>query len=200
MRAANWSGNTNVIESPYLFGVEHVHCLAASNGTWTSQIVDTQITAPTYTTLTWNEDKPSGTTLKMKVRTGNYEDMSDATAWSNLTGMTAGGAISPASRRFVQVQAETTSDSTRYYVPSLKDFTVKWNGESRVADIGGTIMQSKSNGVFEILLDGSNIIKRGVTIDLTIFEWVRGFSPGPVGSNILTSTVSSEVEPRNTGK
>ena len=200
MRAANWSGNTNVIESPYLFGVEHVHCLAASNGTWTSQIVDTHITAPTYTTLTWNENKPSGTTLKMRLRTGSDAEMTDAAPWTNITAMLSGGAINPASRRFVQVQAEMGSDSTRNYVASLKDFTVKWNGESRVADIGGTIMQSKSNGVFEILLDGSNIIKRGVTIDLTIFQWVRGFSPGPVGSNILTSTVSAEVEPRNTGK
>ena len=75
-----------------------------------------------------------------------------------------------------------------------------WNGETRVADIGGTITQSPSNGIFEILLDGSNIIKRGVTIDLTIFEWVRGFSPAAGTSNLLTSTVSAEVEPRNTGK
>jgi type II secretory pathway pseudopilin PulG len=199
-RAMDWSSNTNVVIDPFLYGVEHVHCLAASNGTWTSQIVDTHLTAPTYTTLTWNDVKPSGTTLKMKLRTGNLEDMSDATAWSNLTAMTAGGAINPASKRFVQVQTEMWSDSTFYYVPSLKDFTVKWDGLARVVDIGGTISQSASNGVFEILLDGSNIIKRGVTIDLTIFQWVRGFSPGPVGSNILTSTVSAEVEPRNTGK
>ncbi len=199
-RAANWSSKTNVEVSSYLYGVEHVHCLAASNGTWTSQIVDTHLAAPTYTTLTWNEDKPAGTSLKMKVRTGNAEDMSDATPWSNVTAMTAGGAINPSSKRYVQVQALMWADSTLYYVPSLKDFTVKWNGETRVADIGGTIAQSRSNGVFEILLDGSNIIKRGVTIDLTIFKWVRGFTPGPTGSNVLTSTVSAEVEPRNTGK
>ena len=199
-QAMDWSSNTNVVISPYLLAVENVRCLAPSNGTWTSQIVDTHLSAPTYTTLTWNKDIPTGTTLKMKLRTGNNEDMSDATDWTNVTAMTAGGAINPASRRYVQVRAEMWSDSTRNYVPSLKDFTVKWNGETRVADIGGTITQTPSNGVFEILMDGSNIIKRGITIDLTIFDYVRGFSPGPTSSNMLTSTVSAEIEPRNTGK
>lgn len=200
IRAANWSSMGNVSTSQYLYAIESMSCLAESNSTWTSQIVDTHIDAPTYTALTWNEDKPSGTALTMKLRTGNSNDMSDATDWTAITAMTGGGAINPASKRYVQVQAEMWSDSVRLHVPSLKDFTVKWDGETSVADIGGTITQSPSNGVFEILLDGSNIIKRGVTIDLTIFQYVRGFSPGPSGSNMLTSTVSAEVEPRNTGK
>lgn len=202
IQIANWSSFSNVVTSYALYAVERMNCLAVSNGTWTSQIVDTHIDAPLYTALTWNEDKPSGTALTMKLRTGNTEEdlLNNPTDWTNITAMTVGGAINPASRRYVQVQAEMWSDSTRTNVPSLKNFMVKWDGETSVADIGGTITQSPSNGVFEILLDGSNIIKRGVTIDLTIFQYVRGFSPGPVGSNMLTSTVSAEVEPRNTGK
>ncbi len=200
-QAANWSSYSNLDVSPYLYAVEHVHCLAASNGTWTSQIVDTHIDAPTYQSLTWNDSKPYGTALKMRLRTANNEDMSDATAWSNISPMSAGGAINPPSKRYVQVQAEMFSDSVDHFnVPKLKDFTVKWNGETRLADIGGTITQSPSNGVFEILLDGDIIIKRGVRIDLTIFEWVRGFSRAGGTSNLLTSTMSAEVEPRNTGK
>ena len=199
-QAANWSSYSNLAISPYLYAVDHVHCLAASNGTWTSQIVDTHINAPTYQNLTWNDSKPTGTKLFMRLRTANNEDMSDATSWSNIAPMSAGGAINPPSKRYVQVQSEMFSDSSFNNVAKLKDFTVTWNGETRVADIGGTITQSPSNGIFEILLDGSNIIKRGVTIDLTIFEWVRGFSPAAGTSNLLTSTVSAEVEPRNTGK
>jgi len=199
-QAAIWSSRTNVTVTNYIYCVDNLHCLAASNGTWTSQIVDTHINAPTYQSLTWNDSKPSGTRLYMKLRTANNEDMSDATSWSNIAPMSAGGAINPPSKRYVQVQADMYSESTFNYVPKLKDFTVKWNGETRVADVGGTITLSPSNGVFEILLDGSNIIKRGVTIDLTIFEWVRGFSPAAGTSNLLTSTVSAEVEPRNTGK
>ena len=199
--AANWSSTTNLRTNLYLCVVESMSCLAASNGTWTSQIVDTHLEAPLYKDLTWHEDKPSGTALTMKLRTGNKEDMSDATDWTNITAMTGSGAINPASRRFVQVQAKMSSDSSFLRVPSLKDFTVTWDGETRVADIGGTITQSPSSGVFEVLLDGSNIIKRGMTVDLTIFEYVRGFSPGSKSSsNMITSTVSAEVEPRNTGK
>lgn len=200
VKEANWSSSGNVFTGAYIYGVGSMSCLAASNGTWTSQIVDTHIEAPMYRELTWNEVKPSGTALNMKVRTSTKEDMSDAPAWSNVTAMTGGGAINPPSRRYVQVQSKMWSDSTHRFVPSLKDFTLTWDGETRVADIGGTISQSPSNGVFEILLDGSNIIKRGVTIDLTIFQFVRGFTPGPTGSNMLTSTVSAEIEPRNTGK
>ena len=180
-----------------LYALEHVHCLAASNGTWTSQITDTHLAAPSYSDIAWNAVKPSGTALRMKIRTGNNEYMTDAPAWTSVTAMTSAGPISPPSRRYVQVRCEMDSSSDGWSVPYLKDFTVKWTGESKVVDIGGTMTTGPGYGIYEILVDDKQLVK-GITIDLTIFQDVVGFRG--IGSNRMTSTISGEVEPRNTGR
>lgn len=198
-RAANWSANTNAVVTNLLFALDHTHVLAASNGYYASPIMDTHLTAPSYSTMTWNSDVPSGASLKMRVRTGNNytnEMLADATDWTNLTAMTSGGTISPGSGRYVQFQAEMAPDSTSWYVPSLKDVTIKWTGQSLLTDVAATITKGPAYGIFELTVDGNPLVK-GVTIDLTIYEDVRGWHGV---SNRLTSSVSAEVEPRNTGK
>lgn len=196
-QAAVWSTKTNLVVTNVLYALEHVHCLAASNGTWTSQITDTHLAAPSYSDIAWNAVKPSGTALRMKIRTGNNEYMTDAPAWTSVTAMTSAGPISPPSRRYVQVRCEMDSSSDGWSVPYLKDFTVKWTGESKVVDIGGTMTTGPGYGIYEILVDDKQLVK-GITIDLTIFQDVVGFRG--IGSNRMTSTISGEVEPRNTGR
>ena len=194
---AMWSTKPGLITTNVVYALEHVHCLAASNGNWVSQVTDTHLAAPTYNELTWNAVKPSGTALRMKVRTANNEDMSDAPAWTGVTAMTSGGPISPPSRRYVQVRCEMDSSSDGWSVPYMKDFKLKWTTESKVVDVGGTFTTGPDYGIYEVLVDDKQLVK-GITIDLTIFQDVVGFRGA--GSNRLTSTISGEIEPRNTGR
>ncbi len=196
MRNPVWSTATNLTILPRLHAVQHFHVLCPTNGTFTSQIVDTHLTAPVYQDIAWTMDKPSGTGLGIKIRTGDQEDLSDALAWSNITAITAPQSINPGNKRYVQFLANFTPDSTLWYYPSLKNLVIRWTGQSMVADIGATVTQGPDYGIFDVMVDGAPL-KRGLGIDLTIYEDVRGWQGG---SNRLVSTVSGEVEPRNTGK
>ena len=193
----SWSLRTNVLSDTRLFAIEHIHTLAPSNGVFTSQIFDTHMDTPPYTEMTWDAIKPSGTAVKMKVRTGANADLSDASSWSNIAAMTSGGSINPGDKRYVQFQACLYSGTAGYYVPTLKDVAIRWTGPNKVVDIGGTITKGPEYGVFDVYVDDKPLTK-GLTVDLTIYEDVIGF--GGKGSNRLTSTMSAEIEPRNTGK
>ena len=111
--------------------------------------------------------------------------------------MTSGGAISPGNKRYVQFQAVMTPGFSGWYVPSLKDVTIKWTGENRLADIGGAMTVGPDYGIYELKID-DQVLTKGVTVNLTIFKDLM--SAGGGGSNRLTSASVIEVEPRNTGK
>lgn len=193
-----WSDVPSVEIRTSLYTLERLHILAPPQGTFASQIVDTQLTAPQYTEVAWNAIKPAGTDVGLKIRTGDNGDMSDALAWSNITAITSPGAIAPGNRRYVQFQAilNATNSGATAVVPSLKDVTIKWTGEQRVTDVGGTFTKGPGYGIFDLTVDGKPLVK-GLTVDLTIFEDVFRFGGG---SNRLTSSLTAEVEPRNTGK
>ena len=194
---AVWSPNPNVVPDPRLHGVECLRVYAPPKGTFTSQIIDTGQDAPQYLDLSWNAVKPAGTDVKFKVRTGNQSDLSDAAPWTNVVAIMAPSAVAPGSKRFAEVQCELYSDNTGIQVPYVKDFKLRWTGITRLTDVGGTITVGPDYGTFEVTVNNKPLIK-GITIDLTIYEDVAGFSG--VGSNRLTSTLTAEVEPRNTGK
>jgi hypothetical protein len=194
---ATWAGYPEMQAENRLYALDRINVLAPSNGTFTSQAVDTQLAAPAYQSIAWNSIKPSGTTLGLKVRTGSNADMSDAPAWGTVSAMSSGGSISPGSRRYVQFQAVMTPGYGGWYVPSLKDVTIRWTGENRLADIGGAMTIGPDYGVWDLTIDDKPLTK-GVTVNLTIFKDV--LSTGAAASNRLTSTSVIEVEPRNTGK
>jgi len=197
IRAPIWSSNPLVQTTNRLYALQHLHILAASNGTYTSQIVDTKISSPTYKTVDWTAIKPSGTDVKIKVRTDSNPDMSTAPDWTNVTASSSPGAINPGSGRYVQFQAVMDSSSSLWYVPKLRDVTIDWDGVTRLTDVGATLTMGPDYGIFELTVDNKPLI-RGMSVDLTIYKDIRGF--GGKGSNRLTSTLSAEVEPRNTGK
>lgn len=194
---ATWSGRPDLETRDRLYALERVYVLAPSNGTFTSQIADTQLSAPVYQDIAWNSVRPSGTTLGLKVRTGNQEDLSDAASFSNLTAMTSGGSINPGNKRYAQFQAVMTPGYGGWYVPSLKNVTIRWTGENRLADIGGAMTIGPDYGIWELKIDDKPLTK-GVTVNLTIYKDLLSIGGG--SSNRLTSASVIEVEPRNTGK
>ncbi len=202
-RAASWSAYTNVVAVNRIFAMDHLHTLAATSGVFTSQILDTQLAAPQYIDMTWNAIVPVGTTLRMQVRSGNQPDLSDAPPWTNTTLvplMSSGGAINPGNGRYVQFQARMTPNNNFFTgsasVPTLRDVTIRWHGENRVTDIAGTFSTGPDHGIFELTMDGKPLV-RGVSMDLTIFRNVRLLGGA---TRQLTSTVTGEIYPRNTGK
>lgn len=192
--AANWS-SLGPATTPNLFAVAGIYTTYPTNGTFTSQAFDTQMTAPVYGTLSWNADTPSGTSLKFKVRTGSSQNMSDAADWSAVTNMTTAGAITAASKRFVQFQAILNPDTSGWSTPRLKDVTLRWAGGTRMVDVGATMTRGTNYGICEVTVDGKALTK-GMTIDLTIFQDITGWAQK---TKRLTSGMTAEVDPRNTG-
>ncbi len=202
----NWPTN-GVGVSSSLIAVKSMITGLPSSGHYISQIIDTKQDTPNYTDMSWNEVVPSGSSLTMKIRSGNSRDLSDAPAWSNVTAMASSGSINPGNKRYFQLCADFSSRSYTYYnipfyeskvadySPLLKDVTVKWDGIERYVDIGGTFTKGPDHGIFKVLVDGKDI-KTGVIVNLEIFETARGLA----GENKkVTSFLSSEVTPRNTG-
>jgi len=199
IQQADWSGLPYVV-TDRLFAVKHMVTTYATNGYFASQIFDTHVDDPQYTEIDWNADVPAGTVLSLKLRAGDDPALADAPAWSNLTALSGPGAISLPAGRYVQFQAQLQSNNDPDFeaceTPRLKDVTLRWQGERRITDVGGTFTTGPDYGIFKLLVDG-NELKKGVRVELTIFEDVAGFAGK---TKRVTSSMVAEVEPRNTGK
>jgi hypothetical protein len=178
-----------------VLGVADLYTTYPTNGTFASQIYDTHLAAPVYSEMDWNADVPTGSSLLMKVRTGNQEDLSDAAPWTNVAAMAVGGYIDPGDYRYVQFQALLAPDSGGTRAPRLKDVVVKWPGPERFVDIAGAFTKGPDHGVFELSIDGKTLV-RAVTIDMTIFKDIQSYK----AIRRITSSLTAEIRPRNTGK
>jgi hypothetical protein len=192
--AETWSGRGDVTTSSAILGVEYLYASYPQMGTYISSVFDTHCDTPGYTEVNVDALVPSGTDLRIKVRTGDEEDMSDAPAWTNVPAIPIYGLIDPGNRRFIQFLAEIDSDGARDTSPKLREVTIKWNGPERAVDIGGTFTRGPDYGQFELTVDDQEIVT-AVSIDLEIFREMRTHK----GSRMLTSQATAEVEPRNTG-
>ena len=199
-QAADWSSKSTY-PSSNLYGVYAVYCNYPSNGLYTSQIFDTKIDTPIYSTVSWNGIYPYGTSIKMKVRTGAQADLSDAQPWTNISEFASSPAtITCGNYRYVQFQAILNPDLATFYKgshsPKLKDVTIKWAGATRVVDVGATMTKGPDYGICEVSVDG-NPLTKGLRIDLTIFKEITGWGST---NKMITSSMTAEISPRNTGK
>jgi hypothetical protein len=195
-QAANWSTKP-VVTSPNLMGPCLLWTTYPSNGLFTSQIFDTKIAAPVYSTISWSAINSFYTSVKIKVRTSDLGDMSDAPAWTNITAfLTSPANITCGNKRYVQFQAILDPDSSGWTTPKLQDVTIKWAGETKVVDVSAMMTKGPNYGICQVTVDDKPLVK-GIQIDLTIFKTILGW--GPVAKQ-LTSSMTTEIEPRNTGK
>jgi len=194
--AADWSGRGDLKATNRLFAVQYLYTSYPSNGVYTSGIYDTHLDSPSYDSINWNADVPANCYLGFKVRSAANADMSDAVAWTNCTAVTTPGLINPGSGRYVQFQAEMKPYlPSPFSTPRLKDVAVTWDGEESLVDIGATLTQGPDYGVYELTVDGQTL-KTGLNIDLEIFKDVPGYR----GNRRITSALTAEVVPRNTGR
>jgi len=190
-----WSARGDVMTTNCIFGVQYLYTTYPTNGTYISQVFDTHLDTPAYSEMDWNEYVPSGGDLTMKVRTGSSNDLSDAEGWTNITAMGSPGSINPGDSRYVQFRADFTPNANGTATPKLEDVTITWSGEEQFIDVGATITRGPDYGIFELTVDGERLIS-GVKVDLEIFKDVLGYQ----GTRRITSALSSEVTPRNSGR
>jgi prepilin-type N-terminal cleavage/methylation domain-containing protein len=189
-----WSTRSDVQTQDAILGIYSLYSTYPTNGVYTSTIFDTQTASPNYSAFEWSASTLNGTSLRMKARAGNNADLSGATAWSNVTAAAMSGPSFGGTGRYVQFQATLLSDATRYNTPKLQSATIRWPGESRVVNVGGTVTKGPDYSIFQAELDGLPL-KSGILLDLEIYKDVR--IHGAVKR--ITSALSTEVMPRNTG-
>ena len=191
---ADWSAKSYIATNA-IFAVKDIWTSYPTNGTYVSAIFDTRLETPAYSYMDWSEVLPSGCDIEMKARSGAQEDLSDASAWSALSSMTAPGIPALGNNRYVQYQAILTPDSDRYQTPKLKNVTIKWTGQEKLVDVGGTFTKGPDYGIFRLEVDGKEL-RKGVMVALEIFKDSAGYK----GNKRMTSALTTEVRPRNTGK
>ena len=192
---AIWSTRGDVVGAPGIASVQYMYATYPSNGVYTSSIFDSVLDAANYQAIDWSEVLPSGTDITLKVRSGNSNNLADASAWAALSPIGSPGSINPGDKRYVQFQAALASNSDFDETPFLRDTTIRWEGDQRVVDIGGSFTKGPDYGVFEVKVNGQ-ALKQGVVVDLEIFEYVRSHG----GETRITSALSTEVTPRNSGR
>jgi type II secretory pathway pseudopilin PulG len=180
-----------------VLGVSQIETLYEGEGTYTSPIYDTQMDTPNYNNLTWSSDEPGGASIVMKIRAGTQSDLSDASAWSNLTAsVTSPAMIMADQKRYVQFQATLEASSDFEETPILKDVTIDWPGEEQLVDIGGVFTKGPDYGTFSVKVDGESL-RSAVVVRLKIYKEIYG-----VGGEQkqVSSEAYIELRPRNTGK
>ncbi len=177
-------------------GLAAVQASYVTNGTYTSDIMNTMLDAPQYEYISWNATVPSGTQLELKIRTGNNPDLSDAPSWSNLTSFASSPqAISSAYKRYVQFQALMESDSSRTKTPTLNDVTIDWTGEQRMVNVQGRFTKGPDYGKFELSIDDKPL-QSALIVDLKIFKRSPTMNQKTFD---ISSSIKVEITPRNSG-
>ncbi|MCE9613481.1 MAG: hypothetical protein K8T26_04345 [Lentisphaerae bacterium] len=152
-----WSARSDVIATNVLPGVELLWGTYATNGVYTSRIVDTQTPAPVFTTIDWHARIPSNNSavsrLRILARSGNAE-MSDAPDWAMIPPMTNPGALNLPRSRYVQFQVWMQSPSNWFdMTPQLSDLTLAWTGTTQVVELSGRFLTGPDFGIWELLVD-----------------------------------------------
>ena len=150
-----------------------------TSGTLTSAIFD-GTTQEDWGTLTYNAMVPSGTSMSVKVRSGNQADLSDASAWNSCAAINSGddatSTCTPDKTRYAQYQISFTSDGTA--TPVFNDVSLGYSASDVVPPPtnASNILMYKSNG-------GASVSANGWVNSSPYFTWTAG-ADDPGGSGI----------------
>jgi hypothetical protein len=200
----NWNGRATLSASSRIPVLYDFYTWYPAEASYVSGIFDTTKEDPAYREMLWNQsmggsgyaDTPSGTTLRMQVRTGADPYLADAPPWTNVPAISTspGSLTTLANGRYVQFRALFGSDA--WSTAILRNVKIRWLGAPKMVDVSAMVTRGPEYGEFEVLLDGTNLYK-GVRIDLSIFKDVTGFGGK---QSRMTSSMMAEVEPRNSEK
>ncbi len=175
-----------------IFALAALRAGHAPKGVYTSQIIDTQLADPDYLTLQWVASQPSNAVMEVKVRAGASADLSDASPWSEVP-LAESGAAPVINGRFAQVQVAMAPGIDALTTPEVQDFTLRWSGGRRYADLSGIFSTGPDHGVYELLVNGAPLLQ-GVTVQVSVFKEIRlAFGT----TTRMESSAFAEIVPRN---
>ena len=135
-----------------------------TSATLTSNIYDTT-TVSDYGILTYTATTPGGSSVSVKVRTGNQSDLSDASNFNvcaaTLSGVDLSGGCSPDNKRYVQYELALTGNGS--FTPTFSDITI----DNSISDLippsvnATSMIMYRTNG--------------GTTVNSQ--EWISSLSP-----------------------
>ena len=115
---ARWPGDT--VDVVY----DDIRGAFIGQGTYTSPIYDTRAVDPLLRRVDWNGSVPSGTGMRVELRSSGSSDMASPTEWASVT---SGQTVDlPATGRYLQCRVTMTS-SLGFDTPALKDMTVAYH-------------------------------------------------------------------------
>lgn len=163
----------------------------SNTGTATSTIYDTKLIAPNYGQLKWAQTNNS---VSFKMRTSNNPLMTGATDWASIPTTYSANPSSLsglANNRYVQYQASFSSSYPYNALPVIDNCIIEWPGAASLVEISGYFTKGPQYGIFKLLVDGNDLVK-GIEINLSCSENYLG--------KTYTTSLRTEVSPRNTGK
>ena len=196
-------------------------------GSYVSHPFDTTDTSGTQKKMLWEQLMPAagGGAFDIFARTGNsisedgYE-IEDASDWSSLSPLTStppADGVAIGTGRYVQFRttfesqrsARSPDDGPPIHSPSatykgpyrndtphLRWVRITYPGQNKYVDVAGELLKGPDRGIFTVKVNGKELV-RGVTMEIEIFKDIRGVGGVPLR---ITSAVSAEVDPRNSGK
>ena len=191
-----WSTNTAVFSTNRLYHLSTVHMYYPTNGYYISAPFDTKMTAVSNCTVAWTADVPSGCAVSLQVRGGTNDDAMTTQSWNNVAAITISGTTTKLrNNRYIQFRARLQPDAWFDYTPKLHGVVMAWTGQSAVVDIGGIVTVGPDYGRWELRVD-SNVLTRSVQVDMSIYSDIDT----RYGKKRVTSDLTAEIRPRNTGR
>lgn len=194
------------------------------NGDYISHVFDTTDINNKQKTLMWEALMPSGGggVLNMYARSGNSisangYDIVDASSWASISPFAnppPSSGVSVGTGRYVQFRTvfgsqishlapdvgsiSSSSFPGPYHndTPRLRWARFTWDGEKKYVEVSADLLQGPDCGIFKVMVNGQELV-RGVTMEIEIFKDIRGVGGLPLR---ITSGISAEVDPRNSGK
>jgi len=111
--------------TPFILGIHHFY-----NGTFTSAVLDPGVNVKRWTTVSWSASTTASTTLKVKVRSCNTSNCSDAPDWSTCSPISNGELASNSGcveegERYLQYQL-ILSTLDDLFTPYLHQITINY--------------------------------------------------------------------------
>ncbi len=188
----------------------------AEEGEYISDVYDTRDEEGTAKTVSWEVHTPAGATFKLYARGGNVrtEDgfgIEDAVDWLSASETSNGGGFSGSEGRYVQFRCLFTAQPSRAYpaesgagnagpycsdTPRVRRVCFNWDGAEKYVDVAATVLKGPDCGIFSVDVDGRELVQ-GVTMEIEIYKDVRTQTGR---RDRVRSSMTAEVEPRNSGK
>ena len=164
----------------------------STTGTLTSNIFDAGLLSD-WGNLTYTSSLPAGTTLSVKVRSGNVSNLSDASNFNVCANVNSGsdlsGGCSPDSKRYIQYQLTLSGDGTS--TPTFSDITIDNDPSDNIAPHtnASSVVMYRTNG-------GTLVGSESWTSSLSPkFSWTAGADETAIKGYCLRLVNKSSLDP-----